>query len=249
MSTHRFVLAGLLALAAGGCASQKKGASLEQVDALVTAIERVHTGSELAQEKLHAALLSLRELVALEFGNDVVAAYAAAATAVEAAGKQRTAFEGEVKKMTALADPVFKRWAADLDTFTSLEMRLRSQNRLAQTRERYEAVAATAEPAQVAYAGLQKQLEDCLVFLKHDLNAGSLAMLRADVSGIGTALQNLDAQMLACQSAARDYVEAVALPSVAEQPVAEPEPAPAAKPAGASRTGTTTKPAAPRTGG
>lgn len=233
----------LVLAGAGGCATQNQGKSLADVDQFVTAIERVHTGSELAQEKLHGALLELHALVSLDFGDDVVGAYGAAATAVDASGKQLLAFDQEVKKMKSLADPVFKRWAADLDTFTSLELRLRSQNRLAQTRERYDAIVTTVEPAQVAFVAVQKQLADCVLFLKHDLNAASAAALRQDVARISTATQTLDAQLLACQSAAQEYVAAVALPSVPE-PAVEPAPAPAAPaPAAAPAKKGTSKPA------
>lgn len=244
MSRAHWIHSASLALVlsgAGGCATPTKGDSLVQVDQLVTAIERVHTGSELAQEKLHGALLELHSLVSLDFGDDVVGAYGAAATAVDASGKQLLAFDQEVKKMKALADPVFKRWATDLDTFTSLELRLRSQNRLAQTRERYDAIVTTVEPAQAAFVAVQKQLSDCVLFLKHDLNAASAAALRQDVATISAATQTLDAQLLACQSAAQEYVAAVALPSVPE-PVVEPAPAAPVAPAKGAAKPATTKP-------
>ncbi len=241
----RWIHSASLALAlagAAGCAAPSKGDSLVQVDQLVTAIEVVHTGSELAQEKLHNALLELHSLVSLDFGDDVVGAYAAAASAVDASGKQLAAFDLEVKKMKSLADPVFKRWAADLDAFTNLELRLRSQNRLAKTRQRYDAIVETVDPAQAAFAGVHQQLADCVLFLKHDLNAGSAAALRQDVATISAATQNLDAQLLACQSAAQEYVAAVALPTLAES-AAEPEPTPAAVPAKKGATRPAAKPA------
>lgn len=241
MARSRALPSALLALfcagAAGGCVSQKSGASLVQVDQLVTAIERVDTGTTLAQERLHDALLALKGLVALDFGADVPGAYAATDQAITAAGAQITALDGEVKKMKSLADPMFKRWAADLDTFESLELRLKSQNRLAQTRQRYDAIVQSVEPAQAAFGALHKQLADCTLFLKHDLNASACAALRPDVAALSLATQELDAQLLACGAAAKDYVESVALPA----PVAEPATTP---PAAAPATKPTTKPAA-----
>ena len=204
-----------LALAAtAGCASSTPGNSLVQVDQLVTSIEKVHTSSEMAQTRVTESLDSLRSLVALDFGDDVVAAYAKTEIALAESTKQLAAFDDDVNEMKSLAEPVFKKWASDLDSFTNLEMRLKSQNRLAQTRQRYDAIVMTVEPTQAAFAALHQQISDCALFLKHDLNATACAALRPDVEGLSMATEQLDLQLAKCQSAAKDYVEAVALPSM-----------------------------------
>lgn len=204
-----------LALAASaGCASSKPGNSLVQVDQLVTSIEKVHTSSEMAQTRVIESLDSLRSLVALDFGDDVVGAYAKTEIALSESTKQLAAFDDDVKQMKEMAEPVFKKWASDLDSFTNLEMRLKSQNRLAQTRSRYDAIVMTVEPTQAAFATLHQQISDCALFLKHDLNAAACAALRPDVEALSMATEHLDEQLARCQSAAKDYVEAVALPSI-----------------------------------
>lgn len=204
-----------LALAASaGCASSKPGNSLVQVDQLVTSIEKVHTSSEMAQTRVTESLDSLRSLVALDFGDDVVGAYAKTEVALAESTKQLAAFDEDVQQMKEMAEPVFKKWASDLDSFTNLEMRLKSQNRLAQTRQRYDAIVMTVEPTQAAFATLHQQISDCALFLKHDLNAAACAALRPDVEALSMATEHLDAQLAKCQSAAKDYVEAVALPSI-----------------------------------
>jgi len=224
-----------LALAASaGCASNKPGAGLVQVDQLVTSIEKVHTSSEMAQQRVTESLAALRSLVALDFGDDVVGAYAKTEIALAESTRQLGAFDEDVQEMKSMAEPVFKKWAEDLDSFTNLEMRLKSQNRLAQTRQRYDAIVLSVEPTQAAFAALHQQISDCALFLKHDLNAAACAALRPDVEALSMATDQLDEQLAKCQSAAKDYVEAVALPSMPAAPASEDDPAKSgAKPAGA----------------
>jgi ElaB/YqjD/DUF883 family membrane-anchored ribosome-binding protein len=216
MTSHKLASAFLaLALAASaGCASNQPGAGLVQVDQLVTSIENLHTSSETTQKSVLASLESLQSLVALDFGDDVVGAYAKTELSLEASKQQLAAFDEDVQEMKALAEPVFKKWADDLDSFTNLEMRVKSQNRLAQTRQRYDAIVLSVEPTQAAFAALHQQIADCALFLKHDLNAAACAALRPDVDALSLATEDLDAQLLACRSAAKGYVEAVSLPAV-----------------------------------
>jgi len=238
MTSHKLgsIALALALAAAAGCASNKPGSGLVQVDQLVTSIEKVHTSSEMAEQRVTESLDALRALVALDFGDDVVGAYAKTEIALGESTKQLAAFDDDVQEMKSLAEPVFKKWAEDLDSFTNLEMRLKSQNRLAQTRQRYDAIVMTVEPTQAAFTALHQQISDCALFLKHDLNAAACAALRPDVDSLSLASEQLEARLLACQSAAKDYVEAVALPSM---PAPANDDAPAksgAKPAGAKAT-------------
>jgi hypothetical protein len=229
------VLAAFPALVAGACSGPTPGDSLVQVDQLVESIGRVHTGTELAQERMRAATDELATLVALDFGGDPVQAYARFASAAKASGQQFESLKMEVQKMKGLADPVFKRWAADLDTFSNLQLRLASQNRLSATRKRYEAVLHAIEPAQSAFEIFNQQLGDYVVYLKNDLNSGSLGAIREDALALQVSADSVHQQFEVCQEAAQEYVASVSLPTVAQPapaPAVEAAPAPAKKPAG-----------------
>src|SRR5262245_65837625 len=118
-----------------------------EVNQLIGSIERVHTSTELAQERAHVALRELQALMVFDFKakGDAVKAFAAYATAVQDSTTQVELLRGSIESMRESSEPVFTRWAEDLESFKSMEMRLRSQTRLKETRERYDAVSPAGE--------------------------------------------------------------------------------------------------------
>jgi hypothetical protein len=219
-------------LAMSACATGSRGDGLAEVNEFVAMIGKVHTDSELASQKAHAAQEEFSAILAFNWKHDAVAAYAEFSTAVDQSSAQLAALKAGIESMQRSADPVFKKWASDLDAFASLDMRLKSQQRLMETRKRYDAIVASLEPALVAYDGFDKRMRDYATFLAHDFNEASVAALRGDDHTVHEMVATLDARFGVCQQAAREYVQAAALPSGAAP--AEPAAAEKAPPKKAS---------------
>ena len=167
-------------LALPACESSSRGDGLVQVNDFMTMVERVHTDAELSAQRVHEATEQFSTILAFNFSEPPVAAYNRFASAVDASTKQFQQLRASIDSMRRTAEPVFKKWAADLETFESMEMRLRSQNRLMETRKRYEAILAATQPAQQAYETFDKKMRDYATYLSHDFNEAAVAMLRAD---------------------------------------------------------------------
>ena len=225
-------LAASLALPA--CESSGRGDGLVQVNDFMTMVERVHTDAELAAQKVHEASEQFSTILAFNFDEPPVAAYNRFGAAVDAETQQLKQFRTSIDAMKRAAEPVFKKWAADLETFDSFEMRTRSQNRLMETRKRYEAILAAAQPAEQAYSTFDKKMRDYATFLSHDFNEAAVAMLRGDEGGVKDGAVALNGHFDACQLAAREYVQASAMPSAPAQPEPAAERAPAKKKNGRS---------------
>jgi hypothetical protein len=222
----------LPAAALPACATGAKGDGLAEVNELVGAIERVHTNSELAQERVHLAVRELMSLMVFDFSGDAVSAYAAFATAVDESTRHLDELRESIESMKESSEPVFTRWAEDLDSFKSMEMRLRSQSRLKETRERYDAVVSAAELALAGYDTLNVRLCDYSVYLGNDFNASSVAAIQGDVRSLDQVVSALDQRFDQCQEAARVYIDAAALPMTL--PPAQ-EGAPKAAPKGSTK--------------
>jgi hypothetical protein len=132
--------------------------------------------------------------------------------------------------MKKVADGVFLEWTENLESCGSLKMRQQSQNRLERTRARYEAVESAVVAALLTYDAFNGDLNDHALFLEHDFNSASIAMVAGEVDGLVFRSQELDRRLDACGAAARAYVEASALHGQLEEPAAGPE-AQAAPPA------------------
>ncbi len=228
------VTAAVALLALPSCQSEGRGEGLTQVNDFMTMVERVHTDAELSAQRVHEESEQFSTILAFNFNEPPITAYNRFGAAVDASSAQLKQFRASIDSMQRAAEPVFKKWAADLETFDSLEMRVRSQNRMMETRKRYEAILAATQPAQMAYETFDKKMRDYATYLSHDFNEAAVAALRNDEHGVKDGATALNGHFDACQLAAREYVQASALPSAPVQTEPAAERAPAKKKSGRS---------------
>ena len=206
----------LLAFALAACASGGgQGDAPEQVDQMVTWIERVHVEAERSRQAIGDSFERLNVLAAGRFDKEPAAmVYARFVQSIDGADQQCRRFREVVGPMLETSKPVFTRWQQDVQTISNERMRQRSELRYAVAKERYDAITTVAVPAQEQFEGYVKALRDHAAFLAHDLNAGSLGEIQDEVKLVARNARELDRSMESCQAAARAYVEQSALPSV-----------------------------------
>lgn len=230
-STRVLVLAPLLA----GCNGLqslgiKQAGGLEQVDELLGHVEQVQVDAAVSKERAQGALEALRTLIGPEFRGDAVQGHATLMAAIEESETQAEALTDGVRPLRKTGESVFARWSEDLESFGNIAMRQRSQERLEESRRRYDAVLAAAVSAQLAYDAFNGDLGDHALFLENDFNASAVQVVAGEFEGLrsrGKELgKRLDAVVAACQA----YVE-YAAPQAQVEPVPETEVAPPAEPA------------------
>lgn len=237
--TCLFVASGCSGLATLG---MKQKGGLERVDELLSHVERVQVEATVAKERVEGALDSLRKLIAPGFKGEPTVAHAELVSAVEQSSEQAKTLQRSVKPLRKTGESVFARWTEDLEAFGNLAMRQRSQERLEETRRRYDAILAAAVAAQLAYDSFNGDLSDHALFLEHDFNATSVALMGQELDGLRNRAKELAKRLDACAASCQAYVEFSApsaqLAPLEEVPVAKPEAeaapapkAPAKKPA------------------
>ena len=183
----------------------------DKVDDLLSRIERVYVECELSQQSSRSALESLESLVSADFSGDPVTAYTRFLEAAESSKKQANSLKASIGPMKEAAVPFFDRWASDLAQFSSMDMRLHSQNRLTATRDRYEAILDAVEPAMSTYRAYNATLSDHVLFLSHDFNASAVAAIEGEVRALTDSAAELDILLGDAREAAQQYVRAAAL--------------------------------------
>lgn len=201
----------LAALTACAAFNGKKD-SLEQVDDLVVRIERVYVECELSSQRMHEALESLQVLTAPEFDGDPIAAYDDLLAAIERSEKQSARLGASLEPMKSAAEAFFAQWTTDLEAFTSVKMRERSETRLAETRARYDAILGSAEPAKAALDELNMGLRDHAIYLGNDFNPTAVAEIEDEIAWLAETVEHLDADFQVALAAAHDYTRAAGLP-------------------------------------
>jgi hypothetical protein len=222
---------GLSACLSGFAVQDSEG--LSRVDQLLNHVEHVQVEAVVTKERAHAALGSLQAVVAPGFQGDPVAAHLQLVQIIEQSLDQALAFRDSVEPLQEVGEDVFEQWTADLESFGNSAMRQRSQARLEETRSRYQDISAAAVSAQLNLDALNADLSDYALFLQHDFNAASVAMISGEVETLGERLRELDRRLDACAVACQAYVESSALRGQLQD---EPEPeqaAPAARAGGA----------------
>jgi hypothetical protein len=215
---------------------QKDG--LERVDELLAHVERVQVESVVSKERAQAALERLRALVAPEFIGDAILSHQQLVSAVELSADQAEALQDKVRPLKRVGESVFARWTADLESFGNIAMRQRSQERLEETRKRYEAILSAALSAQLAFDAFNRDLSDHALFLEHDFNSSSVQVVAQELDGLRTRGKELARRLDACAAACQAYTESsapmgqVAPPQDPKTaPKTESEPSAPAKPA------------------
>lgn len=198
-------------LLAASCSTTKQSVGIDNVDSLVSRVERVHLEIELSKQAVYDSIIKLGPLMAADFKGDPAEAFAAFALATEECEKQANQLRAHVSPMRSSADTVFKTWAESLADFNSPNMRERSQTRLDGTRERFTDVQEAAIESQKGFDGVNAQLRDMVLFLGHDFNSASVEEIREDAFSIRDDARDLGKVLDSCMEAAATYVSKSAL--------------------------------------
>lgn len=228
-----------LALAAGCAGPSERSESVEQVDELLTRIERVQAETAVAKDAVHAALDELCRIVSPGFQGDAAAEFAKFIAASERSEEQGETLRDVTEPMQEAASDVFQRWTKDMEAFGNSRLRQRSQTRLDETRTRFQGIVGATQAAQISLDAFHDDMRDLALFLRHDLNSAAVASIRTDVRALNEQIRDVDTRFDATVAAARAYVESAALygqVDVVED--AEPTATPAAPP-GTSASGAT----------
>lgn len=213
-----FVLAtALLPLALSSCSStsfsfsKQSDNGLTNVDELLTRVEKVQVESLVAKERAREAYQTLVESVAPQFSGDAVKQFELLEKSIEDSAKQAKTLAATVPALKSAASVVFERWTKDLESFGNTRMRQRSQERMEATREQYETILRQTVSAQLALEALNADLNDHALFLGHDFNAESAALIHDDVAALESRVMELDGRLDAAIGSSKQYIASRAL--------------------------------------
>jgi hypothetical protein len=187
-----------------------------QIDELLDRIERVHVDCELAGKSVSETLGHLQTMTARDFKGDPGEAYTRFLAALELSEQRAEELGDSIGPMRAAAEPFFARWSASLADYTNAELRRHSQQRLLETRQRYQEIVEAVEPAQATLEAYNRALRDHALFLGHDYNPGAVTTIQGELRSVAKLAVDVGQQLEASRKAARAYVESSSLPVTVE---------------------------------
>jgi hypothetical protein len=204
------LLAGCVALAGlVACSSAPVGPA--RAADVVSHVEQVETASETAKDRAQVAMDRLKAMLAIEQRTEAMPAYEEFVAAIDASEESAAEFRASIEAMRDAAVPLFEQWTADLEVFTNPGVRRCSQDRLMQTRGRFDAIGVDADPAQVAFDEFNRGLRDHALFFYHDWNRASVSAIEQETNALVNHAAELQTRLEGCRLAARAYVDASAL--------------------------------------
>ena len=195
----------------------------KKADALIDAIDE-------AQSQVRTTLDAHKMLI---FGNatDLRKPYKALDKAIGLTSKRRETVRRRADEAKEEAAEYFGAWAGSLPSIQDAELRTRSEERLRDSKARFDGIVAAGERAAVVYEPLAARLRDQWNYLGHDLNASGIESLRPDADAVNAEGNQLIAEIDDSLRQARDYVTSIRAKQPPPPPP-PPEPAPAAPPTG-----------------
>jgi hypothetical protein len=123
--------------------------------------------------------------------------------------KKRAEIATRSNDMNAQADTVFKNWEGSMSGISNPDLRKRSEERLAHTKERYAGISASGREAVDLYGPFMKSLQDQVTYLGSDLNASAAASLAPEAAKLKAQADELYAAIDKTTAAANANIAAL----------------------------------------
>jgi hypothetical protein len=95
------------------------------------------------------------------------------------------------RKMETVADDLFREWEGEIDDIQTPEFKNKSRAKLQQTRSRFNELNRDLTASEAKMDPVLTRLNDHVLYLKHNLNAQSIAQLKTENARIENDIQNL----------------------------------------------------------
>ena len=178
-------LFGVLALAAGGCASVQYSA-LEKVgihkrDILVDRVEDARDSQAETRENLVSAYEQLSALVGHD-GGELEEQYERLNKKVERSRDSIDELDDRLSSIDRVSSDLFDEWESELDLYNSAALRSDQEKKLADARKQFWVMRERMQVARNRVDPVMAVLGDNVLYLKHSLNAQALAALRGQAT-------------------------------------------------------------------
>lgn len=194
----------------GACSSTqialKESLGYAKREQLVDRVEDARDGQEAAKEQFESALAEFLSVTGVETG-ELEKKYSAVKKQYERCEDRAEAVNTRIKDVERVAGALFKEWDAELDQYSSSEMRAASQRQLDDTKVKYDALVSTMKQAAAKMDPVLAAFKDQTLFLKHNLNARAIASLQETSGQIQSDVQTLVTEMEQAINEANAFIQ------------------------------------------
>ncbi len=192
-----------------GC-SQVYYDALEQLgyhkrDLLVSDVEKARDAQQEAKEQFKSALEQFTTVLNFK-GGKLQDKYNTLNAEYETSEARAQAVRDRIASVESVSEALFQEWQAELQEYSSANLRKSSQAKLTQTRKQYAHLIKAMKRAESKMDPVLAKFKDQVLFLKHNLNAQAIASLKSELGAVESNIQALIKEMEASIKEADSFI-------------------------------------------
>ena len=161
---------------------------------LKTQVEQARSDQEKASEEFKDALTRLKEIYGFQ-GGDLEDFYEKLRYDYDALEKRAQVVANRIERVDRTANDLFAEWENEIGQINTPSFQAKSRQRLQDTRRRYDRLYRAMTQAHAKMEPVLTQLNDYVLYLKHNLNAQAIGSLQQEVGSIEVEVQRLIADI------------------------------------------------------
>ena len=159
-------------------------------DILSSRVKSARNAQEDAKKEIQSALEQFGKVVGYQ-GGDLEATYKKLNSELESSEDSAETVRKRIKDVESVADSLFAEWKTELGQYSSADLRRKSEEKLAQTKARYNEMLGAMKKAEQRIDPVLKPLRDQVLYLKHNLNARALAAIKGELVKVDAQVDQL----------------------------------------------------------
>lgn len=180
----------------------------EKRDLLRSNVEEVRDDQQEAADQFESALDRLRELYDVDAG-ELEDVYDKLSTDYEKSKDRAEDLSDQIDKIDSIANDLFDEWEEEIGEISSPDLQAKSRQKLAESKASYSSLEAALRKSEASMEPVLTQLNDNVLYLKHNLNAAAVGGLSAEAAKIETDIEGLIADMEASIAEADRFLQSL----------------------------------------
>jgi len=179
---------------------------VEKRQLLTKSVETLRKDEQKAQEEFKDAMTRLKELYAFH-GGELENVYNKLKASYDDAKSQTEVVRKRIENMEDIAASMFSEWEKEIKQYTNPSFAADSKRQLTETKSRYAQLIKAVRESENSMKPVLAQLNDHVLYLKHNLNAASLGSLKGEARDIQYQIELLIQRMNASIAEADAFIK------------------------------------------
>ena len=178
-------------------------------DLIVSDVKKARDAQQDAKEQFKSALDRFIKTLNIQ-GGELQEKYEVLNREYERSEEKAQSVRDRIASVEDVSDALFKEWTAELKQYSSDALRKSSQNQLARTRTQYAQLIKAMKRAEAKMDPVLAKFKDQVLFLKHNLNAQTVASLKNELVSVEGNIDSLIKELNASIHEADSFIASMA---------------------------------------